>query len=186
MSKVEHPKGWVEVIAGCMYCGKTEELLRRMRRAEIAKQKVLLIKPSIDERYSVEDVASHNGTKMKAVRVPPKEYDLNEIWEQHDRPPVVGIDEGQFFEGLHAEVELLAELGVRVLISGLDLDYKGRPFLDPELFSIAEKVTKLTAICTVCAVPTPATRTFRISDENERVVIGSHGKYEARCRDHWS
>lgn len=177
-------KGWLEVVAGCMYSGKTGEMIRRLRRAKVARQHVILIKPSIDNRYSEDNVSTHDRTEMKAVQVAPSPFDLLDIWEKHDKPEVIGIDEGQFFGPMGTQVMSLVEEGVRVIISGLDLDYRGEPFLDPTLFSYAERVDKLTAICTVCTMP--ATHTFRTNSSHDRVLVGSKGLYEARCRDHWS
>jgi thymidine kinase len=176
--------GRIEVVCGCMYSGKTEELLRRMRRAVIAKQKVLLIKPSMDDRFSETEVVSHSEYRMPAVNMHPETDELGDLWEDHGRPQVVGIDEGQFLDIGHLDVELLADHGARVIVAGLDMDYRGRPFLSPSLLAVAEEVKKLTAVCHRCGAP--ATRTQRLSGEEEVKVLGGAGKYEARCREHWT
>lgn len=177
--------GRIEVVCGCMYSGKTEELLRRMRRAVIAKQNVLLIKPSLDNRFSETEVVSHSDFRMPAINMHPDTDVIADLWEKHDRPQVVGVDEAQFLDLGHLDIEILADRGVRVIVAGLDMDYRGRPFLSPSLLAVAEEVKKLTAICHQCGAPT-ATRTQRLSDEEEVVVLGGAGKYEARCREHWT
>jgi thymidine kinase len=179
------PTGRVEIICGCMFCGKSEELLRRLRRVKIAKLSVLVIKPAIDQRYSVENVASHAGSQMGSVLVQPNRPDLiHTAWREGGRHEVVGIDEGQFFKGLAPYVKAMADDGARIIIAGLDLDYQGKPFLDPELLSMAEDVTKLTAVCHTCGAP--AVRTQRMSNERQQVLVGATGDYEARCRRHWT
>ena len=173
--------GWVEVICGCMFSGKTEELIRRMTRAQIARQKLQVFKPMIDDRYGKEYVASHNANRIESIPV----LDSNEIIARlEDSTRVVGIDEAQFFDnGLVEVVERLAMRGLRVVIAGLDQDFKGRPFGPiPALLATAEQVTKLSAICMVCGGP--ATRSQRISTSDETVLVGAQDSYEARCRAH--
>jgi thymidine kinase len=168
-----------------MFCGKTEELIRRLRRVTFAKQGVLLVKPAIDNRYSEDEVASHAGARMTAH--PIKDGDpgrILDLWEEFDRPPNVGIDEGQFFSDLVPVLEHLIAAGCRVIVAGLDLDYRGRSFLDPEILSLAEDVTKLTAVCMKCG--RPATKTQRLTGGTSQVEVGAVGQYEARCRFHWT
>ncbi len=170
--------GWIEVIAGCMFSGKTEELIRRLRRAEIAKQKVMIFKPKIDDRYSEYEIVSHSEQSMKAVIV----NSAQEIYEQAKDAEVVGIDEGQFFDDELVEVcNKLADEGKRVIVAGLDQDYKGEPFEPiPKLLAVAEYITKTLAICVVCG--NPADRTQRKVATGERVLVGATDLYEARCR----
>ena len=174
--------GWVEVIVGGMYSGKTEELIRRLRRAELAKQKIQVFKPKIDDRYHKEDVTSHNLTSVPAKVI----SDAEEIWNWlKDDTQIVGIDEGQFFkQNLVEVVQTLAERGIRVLIAGLDTDWQANPFEPmPTLMAIAENVTKHHAVCVVCGES--ASRTQRVAHVDGKVVVGSHGLYEARCRQHF-
>ncbi len=171
--------GWVEVIAGSMFSGKSEELIRRLRRAQIAKQKVQIFKPVIDERYSSEHIVSHSEMKIESETV----GSANEILVAVDLDTdVVGIDEGQFFDhDLVRVVNRLADQGKRVIIAGLDMDYLGRPFEPmPLLLAIAEDVTKTRAICVCCG--SPAAYTQRLIASRERVVVGAANAYEARCR----
>jgi thymidine kinase len=171
--------GWVEVIVGSMFSGKSEELIRRLRRAQIARQKVQVFKPKIDDRYSIEQIASHSG--MTHVSKPV--MTAAELLEQmEDDTQVVGIDEGQFFDMAIVEtVNDLANLGRRVIIAGLDQDYLGRPFEPmPQLLSIAEFITKTHAICVKCG--STANYSQRTPDSIERVEVGASDKYEARCR----
>ena len=172
----------IEVIAGCMYSGKTEELIRRLVRARIAKQTAVVFKPSIDTRYAVEEVVTHAGVAFPC-RPLAKAADLLSSVRNAD---VVGIDEAQFFDAeIVAVVETLAERGHRVVVAGLDLDSTGTPFGSmPGLLAVADEVVKITAVCTVCGEP--ATRTQRIAENSDRILLGSHGTYEARCRMHWS
>ncbi len=174
--------GWIEVVVGGMYSGKTEELIRRLHRAQLARQKVQVFKPKIDNRYHMEDVTSHNKKSMKALPLSSSE----EIWQHlDDDTRIVGIDEGQFFDaGLVAVVQTLAERGIRVIIAGLDTDWQAKPFEPmPTLMAIAENVTKLQAVCMVCG--NSASRTQRVAEVEGQVVVGSHGIYEARCREHF-
>lgn len=171
--------GWIEVVTGPMFCGKSEEFIRRLRRAMIAKQRVAVFKPSKDDRYDATDVVSHSQQRLTALPVHRAQdiIDRLEIGTQ-----VVGIDEAQFFgEELIGICEHLANRGVRVIIAGLDMDYLGRPFHPmPHLMAIAESVTKLQSICMRCGAP--ATRSQRLSQETEQVQIGATESYEARCR----
>jgi len=177
--------GSIEVICGCMFSGKTEELIRRVRRAVIARQKVQVFKPRIDNRYAVDQVKSHNGLGFEAVPVARSE-DILEL----TRPDttVIAIDEAQFFdEALPRVVNRLADGGKRVICAGLDLDFRGEPFGPmPALLAIAERVDKLTAICVVSGEP--ATRTQRIingrpaSYHDPVILVGATESYEARAR----
>jgi thymidine kinase len=170
--------GWIEVIVGCMFSGKTEELIRRLRRAQIAKQRVEIFKPKIDTRYSPDHIMSHSDLKIPSTVVTAS----SEIIRLAGDAEVVGIDEGQFFDGGIVDVaETLANTGKRVIIAGLDQDYRGKPFEPmPQLLAVAEYITKTLAICMVCG--NPADRTQRTSESNERVLVGAKDSYEARCR----
>lgn len=170
--------GWIEVVCGCMYSGKTEELIRRLRRAQIAKQKVMIFKPKIDNRYSSNQIVSHSEQSLPSMVVETP----SEIMALSKEAQVIGIDEGQFFSPDLVEVcEKMAGLGKRVIIAGLDQDYRGRPFEPiPQLLAVAEYITKTLAICMVCG--NPADRTQRTTDQSELVVVGAKGVYEARCR----
>lgn len=174
--------GWVEVVVGSMFSGKTEELIRRIRRAELARQKIQVFKPVIDQRYKIMEVTSHNHNSMPSVPI----HDADEIWlHLPDDTKVVGIDEGQFFEqNLVQVVQDLAARGLRVVISGLDTDWQGKPFEPmPTLMAIAENVTKLQAVCVVCGEA--ASRTQRTGGGEHQVLVGAHDAYEARCRLHF-
>ena len=170
--------GWIEVITGCMFSGKTEELLRRLRRSNIAGQKIIIFKPYTDDRYSESEVVSHDSTSMPSIVIKETSDILNHTYEYQ----VIGIDEGQFFDAdIVAISEKLALQGKRVIIAGLDLDYKGIPFGPiPNLMAIAEYVTKVHAICSHCG--NLATHSYRISEEVDRVLVGEKDKYEPRCR----
>jgi thymidine kinase len=170
--------GWIEVIAGCMFSGKTEELIRRIRRAQIAKQKVAIFKPKIDTRYSSDHIVSHSEARLLSTVVERS----NEILEIAKDAQVVGIDEAQFFDaGIVDVAEQLANQGKRVVIAGLDQDYRGKPFEPiPQLLAVAEYITKTLAICVVCG--NPADRTQRTTSSSERVLVGAKDSYEARCR----
>jgi thymidine kinase len=170
--------GWIEVIAGCMFSGKTEELIRRIRRAEIARQKVAIFKPGIDTRYSTDHIVSHSDAKLRSTVV----NTSAEIVALARNAQVVGIDEGQFFDmGIVDVAENLANDGKRVIIAGLDQDYRGKPFEPmPQLLAIAEYITKTLAICVVCG--NPADRTQRTTSSSDRVLVGEKDSYEARCR----
>lgn len=171
--------GWIEVIVGSMFSGKSEELIRRVRRAQIARQKVQVFKPRIDDRYSKEEIASHSG--MTHISKPVMTAaDL--VKELHDDTQVVAIDEGQFFDmGLVDVVNDLARTGRRVIIAGLDQDYTGKPFEPmPQLLSVAEFITKTHAICVKCGAT--ANYSQRTVESEQRVEVGASDKYEARCR----
>jgi thymidine kinase len=170
--------GWIEVVCGSMFSGKTEELIRRLRRAQIARQRVVIFKPAIDNRFSQEHIVSHNGSSLPSIRVQNSE-DILSASEAFD---VVGIDEAQFFDSsLVSACEELAGAGKRVLVAGLDQDFQGQPFSPiPELLAIAEYITKTLAICVVCG--SPANRTQRVIESGERVLLGAQEAYEARCR----
>ncbi len=170
--------GWIEVITGCMFSGKTEELIRRLRRAEIAKQKVKIFKPLIDTRYSNKSIVSHNKQSLPSILI----KDINEVLEQSDDAQVIAIDEAQFFSADITKVcNKLAMSGKRVIVAGLDQDYRGVPFEPmPQLLAIAEYITKHLAICVVCG--NPADKTQRKTASSERVIVGAADIYEARCR----
>lgn len=170
--------GWIEVITGCMFSGKTEELIRRLRRAQIAKQKVKIFKPRIDARYSENSIVSHNERSLPSILI----ENINEVLEHSDDAQVIGIDEAQFFnEEIIRICNVLANEGKRVIVSGLDQDYTGKPFEPvPQLLAIAEYITKQHAICVVCG--NPADKTQRKTSESERVIVGAADIYEARCR----
>jgi thymidine kinase len=171
--------GWIEVITGSMFSGKSEELIRRLRRAQIAKQKVQIFKPALDTRYNERAIVSHSEMKIPSVDVLTSR-DLFAAVEADTE--VVGIDEGQFFDaGLPAACAKLAAQGIRVIVAGLDTDYRGVPFEPmPQLLASAEYITKTLAICMVCGGP--ANRTQRLVDSLDRVLVGATGTYEARCR----
>jgi thymidine kinase len=170
--------GWIEVITGCMFSGKTEELIRRLRRAQIAKQKVKIFKPRIDARYSENSIVSHNEQSLPSILID----DIIEVLKLSEDAQVIGIDEAQFFnEGIVHICNLLASRGKRVIVAGLDQDYTGKPFEPmPQLLAVAEYITKQHAICVVCG--NPADKTQRKTSESERVIVGAANIYEARCR----
>lgn len=172
--------GHIEVVCGSMFSGKTEELIRRIRRAEIAKQRVKVFKPKIDNRYSEFEIVSHNETSYPSEII----ENAEDILEKTFDVEVIGIDEAQFFENNLVEVcQKLADNGKRVIVAGLDQDYRAMPFEPiPQLLSIAEYITKTLAICVVCGGP--ANRTQRLSKDTERVLVGATNHYEARCRLH--
>lgn len=171
--------GWIEVITGSMFSGKSEELIRRLRRAQIARLKVQSFKPAIDVRYSEEHIVSHSEMKLASQLVISTCEILEAVTSDTE---VVGIDEGQFFDAELVNVaNQLAAEGKRVIIAGLDMDYLGRPFEPmPLLLAIAEDITKTRAICMQCG--SPATYTQRLIASRERVVVGASDAYEARCR----
>jgi len=171
--------GWIEVITGSMFSGKSEELIRRLRRAQIARQKVQIVKPPVDNRFSDDQIVSHSDMRI-ASRTVRSSDDL--VTFVDDDTDVVGIDEGQFFDAnLPAACNTLANRGKRVIVAGLDQDYLGRPFEPmPQLLAIAEYITKTRAICVVCG--DPANHTQRLVASTERVLVGASGVYEARCR----
>lgn len=179
--------GSIEVICGSMFCGKTDELIRRLRRATIAKQTVQVFKPAIDDRYNLEKVTSHAGSDFDATPVRLSEDILAQLDSQ---TTVVGIDEAQFFDSKIVDVvEKLANNGLRVLVAGLDMNFKGEPFgCMPVLMAKAERVDKLQAICMVCGGP--ASRTQRLVNgkparyDDPVIIVGASEMYEARCRQH--
>lgn len=176
--KGEPKSGWIEVIVGSMFSGKTEELIRRLRRAELAKQKIEIFKPCIDTRYSNEDVISHNSN---AIRSTPVETSQN-ILLLASNVDVVGIDEAQFFDEAIVDVCIkLAEQGIRVIVAGLDMDFLGRPFGPiPDLLAVAEYVTKVHAVCIRCGEL--AQFSYRKSKNANIVLLGEKDEYEALCR----
>jgi thymidine kinase len=171
--------GWIEVIVGSMFSGKSEELIRRLNRARIARQKVQVFKPTIDVRYTAEEIASHSGLKHLSRPVSTTAEMISQV---EDDTQVVGIDEGQFFDMEIVEaVNRLAREGKRVIIAGLDQDYTGKPFEPmPQLLSVAEFITKTHAICVKCGGT--ANYSQRTVESQERVEVGASDKYEARCR----
>jgi thymidine kinase len=183
-----YTSGWVHVICGCMFCGKTDEMLRLLRRFSIAGRRVLLVKPRLDTRTDADRVFSRSGAQHEAVTVD----DSSQIEAAAGEADIVAIEEGQFFdEGLPDVVERLASAGKQVIVTGLDRDFRGIPFgAMPRLMALADQVTKLTAICVVCGEP--ATRTQRLiggqpaTSDSPLIVIGGLGDetYEARCRLH--
>ncbi len=179
--------GWIEVICGSMFSGKTEELIRRLRRAQIARQKIQVFKPTIDVRYANKAIASHNGLQEKALPVPDSAALRARV---EPDSTVIAIDEVQFFDaGIIALCTDLANQGKRVICAGLDMDFRGMPFGPiPQLLAVAERVDKLQAICVVCGAA--ASRTQRLiegrpaSDDDPIVLVGASEVYEARCRAH--
>lgn len=170
--------GWIEVVCGSMFSGKTEELIRRLRRAEFANQNVLLFKPKLDNRYSEENVMSHQGSSLQAISIENAEEIYTHLTDQF----IVAIDEAQFFDEKLVEVcSNLAKKGIRVLIAGLDMDYQGKPFGPmPQLLCIAEYVTKVHAICVSCG--NLAQFSHRLNDNTEQVQLGEKENYKPLCR----
>ena len=181
-SAVVGDTGWIEVICGSMFSGKTEELIRRLVRARIAKQPVQAFKPEIDQRFAKDHVVSHNGQRIPSTEVA-SAADITRLVQPATK--VVAIDEAQFFGPELVEVvERLADSGRRVIIAGLDQDSRGVPFEPvPQLMAIAESVTKTMAVCVVCGHP--ANRTQRLVATEARVLVGAGEAYEARCRACW-
>lgn len=174
--------GWLEVIVGCMFSGKTEELIRQLKRCEYAKLKFQVFKPKIDNRYSDTDVASHNQNTFPSIVI----ESATEIYQHLEhRVDVIGIDEAQFFNSDIVEVcNKLASAGKRVIVAGLDTDWQGQPFGPiPQLMALAEVIRKQHAICVVCGEP--ANRTQRLVAQKQSVLVGSTDFYEARCRRHF-
>jgi thymidine kinase len=177
--------GWIEIVCGSMFSGKTEELIRRIRRARIAKQKVQVFKPALDDRYHAEQVASHNGLQWGAIAVRSAREILEHLAAE---TTVVAVDEAQFFDWEISKVcNELAERGVRIILAGLDMDFRGEPFGPmPLLMAEAEEVTKLQAICVTCGAP--ASRTQRLINgqpaayDDPVILVGGSESYEARCR----
>jgi thymidine kinase len=184
---MKHHTGSIEVVCGSMFSGKTDELIRRLRRASIARQKVQVFKPAIDHRYGLQKVTSHAGSEYAAQPIECSETILTQL---DGDTTVVGIDEAQFFDsGIVSVAQALADRGMRVIVAGLDTDFRGEPFGSmPVLMAQAERVDKLQAICMVCGEP--ASRTQRILNDKPAhyndpvVVVGASEMYEARCRQH--
>ncbi|MCM3756066.1 thymidine kinase [Sporosarcina aquimarina] len=179
--------GWVEVICGSMFSGKSEELIRRIRRSQFAKQKIAVFKPELDNRYSEEAVVSHNGTTVIAM---PVSCSADIIAQVTDDCDVIAIDEAQFFDDAIVDTVMeLANHGFRVIVAGLDQDFRGEPFGPmPKLMAIAEIVTKLQAVCTICG--SPSSRTQRLINgkpagfDDPIILVGASEAYEPRCRMH--
>ena len=179
--------GWIETITGSMFIGKSEELIRRLRRGIYAKQKVVVFKPAIDDRYHKEKVVSHNGNEIEAINISTAQEILNHKLEEVN---VIGIDEVQFFEDdIVNIVEKLAENGHRVIVAGLDMDFRGEPFKPmPKLLAVSEHITKLQAVCSVCG--SPSSRTQRLINgepakvDDPIILVGANESYEPRCRAH--
>lgn len=173
------PNGWIEVITGSMFSGKSEELIRRLRRAQIARQQVQIFKPLLDNRFSEDHIVSHSEMRIPSENVANAAELLARVKPETE---VIGIDEGQFFDAaLPAICNQLALQNKRVIVAGLDQDYLGRPFEPmPQLLAIAEYITKTLAICVVCGGP--ANHTQRLVVHKDRVLVGATGVYEARCR----
>ncbi len=172
------PGGVIEVICGPMFSGKTEELIRRLRRALIARRRVVILKPALDDRYAADHLVSHSAQRVPSLVV----RNSAEVFRHGREAEVVGVDETQFLdEGIVEVCERLADAGKRVIVAGLDLDYRGIPFEPiPQLLARAEYITKTLAICVVCGAP--AGRTQRVAGRDERILVGSTEFYEARCR----
>jgi thymidine kinase len=179
VAQQHHPHGWIEVITGSMFSGKSEELIRRLRRAQIARRKVQIFKPSLDDRFGPTHIISHSEMRIPSENLASSRDLLERVLPDTE---VVGIDEGQFFDAeLPAVCSALADQGKRVIVAGLDQDYLGKPFEPiPQLLAIAEYITKTLAICMVCGAP--ANHTQRLVSSSERVLVGAQGTYEARCR----
>lgn len=174
------PSGWIEVICGPMFSGKTEELIRRLRLAQMAKQRVQIFKPSMDDRYDdTAEIISHTDRRFLCNPVKRSEEILGRV---ADNIRIVGVDEAQFFDdGIVGVVTKLADRGIRVIVAGLDQDFLGNPFGPmPELLAVAESILKLKAVCMVCGGS--ATKSQRLTDDRSTVVVGSGEKYQARCR----
>lgn len=179
MDIVKGNMGWIEVVVGPMFSGKSEELIRRLRRAEIARQRVQIFKPVIDQRYAANGIVSHSGLGIASDNVGTAAEILEKV---QARTEVVGIDEAQFLgDELINACTKLADSGKRVIVAGLDTDYLGRPFEPmPRLLAVAEEITKLLAICVRCG--NPAVNTQRLVASEDLIVVGAAGMYEARCR----
>ncbi len=181
----QYREGWLEVICGCMFAGKTEELIRRINVLSYAKKNIIVFKPKIDNRYSEKEIVSHAGTKVPCIVVKESKDILKYVKPDTE---VIAIDEVQFFDHDIVDVcEYLADKGLRVMVAGLDKDFRGEPFgVLPELLTRAEFVTKLTAVCAKCGAP--ATRTQRLvggqpaSFEDPVIMVGADERYEPRCR----
>ena len=178
--KQDNKKGWIEVICGSMFSGKTEELIRRLRRAEIAKQKIQIFKPYIDTRYDPLKIVSHEGREI--ISMPVQNSQSIQLAVDIETTDVIGIDEAQFFDkGLADVANYLANQGIRVIIAGLDMDFKGKPFgVMPQLLAIAEFVTKIHAICVKCG--NLAYVSHRTSNSENLILLGETDVYEPLCR----
>jgi thymidine kinase len=178
--KNENRKGWIEVICGSMFSGKTEELIRRLKRAEIAQQKIQIFKPQIDTRYDALKIVSHEGREITSI--PVQNSQSIQLLVDIENTDVVGIDEGQFFDSNLVEVATyLANHGIRVIIAGLDMDYKGNPFgVMPQLLAVAEYVTKVHAICVKCG--NLAYVSHRITPSENLILLGEKDSYIPLCR----
>lgn len=183
----QYHSGWIECITGSMFSGKSEELIRRVRRGLFAKQRVIVFKPSIDDRYSDLEVVSHNGNKVEAINVSHSSEIMEHVQDDHD---IIAIDEIQFFDqDIVGVATQLAEEGYRVITAGLDMDFRGVPFEPvPEIMAVAEHVTKLQAVCSVCGAPSSRTQRL-INGEPARfddpiILVGAKESYEPRCREH--
>jgi thymidine kinase len=179
MDVMSNGVGWIEVICGPMFSGKSEELIRRLRRAQIARKRVQVFKPAIDDRYSKEEIVSHSDLRLDAEIV----ANAAEILKKLDwRTQVVGVEEANFLaDGLVEVAQQLADSGKQVIVAGLDTDYMGRPFPPiPDLLCVAESITKTLAICMRCG--NPAKHTQRLVEADDLIVVGASGMYEARCR----
>ncbi|MSQ84408.1 MAG: thymidine kinase [Myxococcales bacterium] len=187
MAFFPHSHGTLEVICGSMFSGKSEELIRRLRLARIAHQRVQVFKPGLDTRYAEEELVSHSNFRIAAVKV----HNAGEILGLvHELTDVIGIDEVQFFDSVVVDVcNRLANMGKRVIVAGLDQDFRGRPFEPmPQLLAIGEYVTKLLAVCTVCGVPANRSQRLRGGDlqaSDQVIELGATDRYEARCRRHF-
>ena len=181
----QYKEGWLEVISGCMFAGKTEELIRRIKVLEYAKKKIAVFKPKIDNRYSEDSVVSHAGSSVKSFNIKNAREIFDYIDDSYD---VIAIDEVQFFDEEIVEIcDHFADQGKRVMVAGLDMDFRGEPFsVMPQLFTPAEFVPKLTAVCMKCGAP--ATRSQRLIDghparyDDPIIQVGASEQYEARCR----
>ena len=182
MSNFSGQGGWIEVVCGPMFSGKTEELIRRVRRAQIARQKIQIFKPKIDDRYHDTNVVSHSFQEIEAQAI---DRPIDILFKLYDTTRVVAIDEVQFFdEAIVKIIVKLARRGLRIICAGLDQDYRGRPFGPmPQLLAVADDVLKVPAICTVCGAP--ATKSYRMDEQRQdQVLVGEADIYEARCRLH--
>jgi len=177
--EARRPLGELEVICGPMFSGKTEELIRRMRRSQIARQRVVILKPALDTRFEADHLVSHSQQKIPSITI----NSSADVLKHAEEADVIGIDEAQFLdEGIVQICETLADRGKKVIVAGLDLDYRGVPFEPiPQLLARAEYITKALAICVICGAP--AGRTQRVSVRGERILVGSTEHYEARCRN---
>jgi thymidine kinase len=179
MHQIPHGSGWIEVICGSMFAGKTQELIRRLRLAALARQKVQVFKHKLDARYSREDLVSHDRIRVPSVPVRRAEDIIDRV---RAGTQVIGIDEAHFFTGKIASVcQTLADRGLRIIVAGLDQDYRAKPFESmARLMAVAEQVDKYLAICLVCGGP--AGRSQRVTEGRRRIDVGHGDKYEARCR----